>query len=60
MICRVCGCTDLEPCVDDVGRPCAWVDADLCSFCAAGEAEEEPMVRAYSVGELNRYLKGDL
>jgi predicted Fe-S protein YdhL (DUF1289 family) len=29
--CRVCGCTDREPCVP----PCSWVDGDLCSRCLA-------------------------
>jgi hypothetical protein len=27
--CRVCGCTEIEPC----NPPCEWVDADLCSTC---------------------------
>lgn len=30
--CRVCGCTDLEPCITDEG-PCSWVEKDLCSAC---------------------------
>jgi hypothetical protein len=29
--CRVCGCTDDEACIDG----CAWVEANLCSNCAA-------------------------
>ncbi len=30
--CRVCGCTDYEPC----NPPCAWYkNADLCTTCAA-------------------------
>lgn len=31
--CRVCGCTDREPCAP----PCSWAEgeADLCSTCAA-------------------------
>jgi len=42
--CRVCGCTDEWGCLVDVvdertGRtelgPCEWVEADLCSACAA-------------------------
>jgi len=28
--CRVCGCTDAEPCEEG----CEWVEADLCSACA--------------------------
>lgn len=33
--CRVCGCTEREPCCP----PCAWFETDLCSLCAmAAEA----------------------
>jgi hypothetical protein len=28
--CRVCGCTDEQPCVGG----CTWVSDDLCSACA--------------------------
>ena len=28
--CRVCGCTEREPCCP----PCGWADIDLCSGCA--------------------------
>lgn len=33
--CSVCGCTETEPCVDDAGGTCSWVDAErsLCSAC---------------------------
>jgi hypothetical protein len=31
--CRVCGCTELNPCVDRAGNRCAWVADDLCSAC---------------------------
>lgn len=33
--CRVCGCTDLncDSCVARTGRPCHWVESDLCSAC---------------------------
>jgi hypothetical protein len=27
--CRVCGCTEREPC----GSACGWVEVDLCSSC---------------------------
>jgi hypothetical protein len=33
--CRVCGCTELDACVDEIGRACYWVGLDLCSGCAA-------------------------
>lgn len=31
--CRSCGCTDNDcsGCIERTGRPCFWVDADLCS-----------------------------
>jgi hypothetical protein len=33
--CRVCGCTDDNPCVDVTGTGCAWSDefVDLCTAC---------------------------
>lgn len=34
--CSVCGCHDLNPCIP----PCWWVDADLCSVCAAGDEDQ--------------------
>ena len=35
--CRVCGCTenDCQQCIEATGQPCHWVEADLCSRCAA-------------------------
>lgn len=31
-VCRVCGCTELNPCVMEGGLTCVWVDAEhtLC------------------------------
>jgi len=34
--CRVCGCTDYDPCITDEG-PCSWVEKDLCSACCTYE-----------------------
>ncbi|MGN6435976.1 MAG: PRTRC system protein E [Agriterribacter sp.] len=33
--CRVCGCTDddCRQCIKKTGKPCHWVEADLCSAC---------------------------
>lgn len=36
--CRICGCTETTPCVDDRGFPCSWVESDLCSACDDKEA----------------------
>jgi hypothetical protein len=34
--CRVCGCTDddCHQCIEKTGKPCHWVEKDLCSACA--------------------------
>jgi hypothetical protein len=34
--CRVCGCTDddCHQCIEKTGKPCHWVEEDLCSACA--------------------------
>jgi hypothetical protein len=34
--CRVCGCTDddCHQCIEKTGKPCHWVEDDLCSACA--------------------------
>lgn len=33
--CRECGCTeyDCSQCIEATGRPCHWVEQDLCSAC---------------------------
>jgi hypothetical protein len=33
--CRKCGCTEnnCTQCVERTGKPCSWVDWDLCSAC---------------------------
>lgn len=33
--CRVCGCTDddCSQCIEKTGKPCFWVELDLCSAC---------------------------
>ncbi len=38
--CRQCGCTDddCSQCIEAQGFPCTWVEADLCSRCAAAGA----------------------
>lgn len=34
--CRRCGCSELAACLHADGRPCWWVEVDLCSRCAEG------------------------
>ncbi len=31
--CDDCGCTNLTPCIGELGRVCHWVRKNLCSFC---------------------------
>lgn len=33
--CRICGCTDMDcsQCIRVTGKPCHWVEEDLCSAC---------------------------
>jgi len=35
-VCRVCGCTDFEPCLEG----CSWAEADLCSACVGTPGEK--------------------
>lgn len=55
--CRVCGCTDddCRRCIAKTGRPCHWVEEDLCSAC---EAEEDEDVRR-QIEEFDRAQGGD-
>jgi ParB/RepB/Spo0J family partition protein len=41
-VCRVCGCTDEDcaQCVEATGRPCTWVEPDLCSRCAEAKPDQ--------------------
>lgn len=42
--CRRCGCTDddCSGCIERTGRPCNWVEDDLCSACANVAAPRRP------------------
>ena len=52
-MCRVCGCTDEDctQCIKRTGRPCSWVEDDLCSACKsprkprAAAAKRPPAVK---------------
>lgn len=68
--CRVCGCTDVSPCIS-IEDACAWMaddpsdpDYGLCSFCEGAEEDnslpgqdDEPLVRGYTEGEANAVLR---
>jgi ribA/ribD-fused uncharacterized protein len=40
-VCRECGCTAADACITTAG-PCYWVEADICSACAAEVVTGEP------------------
>lgn len=42
--CRVCGCTDddCRQCIAKTGKPCHWVEMDLCSACEEETKKETP------------------
>jgi hypothetical protein len=52
--CRVCGCTDEEPCTDANGLPCAWAEPGLCTECAT---HPEPAVRIFTEGEALQIIR---
>lgn len=54
--CRICGCTDTEPCIDSGGNTCAWAEYDLCTACdpETDIFEEQPRVQLYSEADLRR------
>lgn len=34
-VCRVCGCSHYNPCINKFGQTCGWTDGTqtLCTFC---------------------------
>jgi len=36
-VCRICGCSEWDACVDDEDQPCGWAAEDLCTRCAGTE-----------------------
>ena len=43
-VCRVCGCTEDNPCFNPKHGYCSWVDSTmtLCSHCANKEIADDP------------------
>lgn len=37
-ICRLCACSEWDPCDGEHGDTCAWAEPDLCTACAGKEA----------------------
>lgn len=56
--CRVCGCTELAPCVVN-GTPCHWVGEDLCSACAGEPGGEPPRPFKLNDRDLRHLAKVD-
>ena len=47
--CRACGCWQHDACLDENEEPCHWVEADLCSVCAAGSGVQREHPHPYVV-----------
>jgi hypothetical protein len=70
-ICRICGCSEFEPCISAGGETCAWANAEhtLCDFCdelsedmhqALDEGlgdDEGPLVIPATEAECHRYIR---
>ncbi len=57
--CRVCGCTDNNPCMTEFGETCAWAEPDLCDFCAdmIATGEDGPLVIPATEYEAQRFIE---
>lgn len=56
-MCRVCGCTEDQPCVTAGGETCAWIADDLCDFCDIEASDRDlPLVELCTEGDLNRVI----
>lgn len=41
MTCDGCGCSELDPCLDErTGGPCSWAAPGLCSACVDDDVEQ--------------------
>ena len=38
-VCRICGCTEDHACLGPDGKPCHWVEPNLCSACFQQDAD---------------------
>lgn len=43
-VCKICGCTDNDPCFNEDYGTCWWVDGshELCSHCAKPDIANDP------------------
>lgn len=53
--CRVCGCTEFNciQCVEKTGKPCTWIEDDLCSACATDGKKEIEVKDSRATQDLN-------
>ena len=58
MRCRICGCTDDDPCVNSLGHACGWADDDLCTFCALEEGLPFHVGHLYPGVEVDAFGRG--
>ncbi len=61
--CRLCGCTDETPCVDDEGLPCAWANEQhtLCTGCVGerqGSLQDPVSGETFDVYSPGTYVAG--
>lgn len=40
--CRICGCTENNPCITPPDGPCHWIASDICSACAGVATDDDP------------------
>ena len=40
--CKICGCTNDDPCYHEALGMCWWIKADLCSHCAMIQSGKIP------------------
>jgi PRTRC genetic system protein E len=52
--CRECGCTEdnCTQCVEKTGKPCHWVETDLCSACVKTDEQIDADLTAESTDQL--------
>lgn len=50
--CRECACTDADcrGCIERTGKPCHWVEPDLCSACGLPDRADDPIARGELYG----------
>ena len=57
-VCKVCGCTENDPCYHPDHGTCWWVDDthELCSHCADHEIAEDPQT-VHCINSTDPYMK---